>query len=80
MDGWPGKTQIGSSQRSGIGFFILPIVLMIALLLLGIIVPASSNWVAEAVQAEFPDLSAAPEPSPRQLARPDLQIRTVRAN
>jgi hypothetical protein len=40
-------------QDIGLGFLVLPVVIAIALLALLVIQPAGSNWIAEAVQAEF---------------------------
>jgi hypothetical protein len=67
-------------RRWGIGFLVLPVLLATALLGLAIVQPATSNWIAEAVQAEFTGNGVVPEQAPAQLARPDMQIRTVRAN
>jgi hypothetical protein len=36
-----------------IGFFALPVLIVIALVALAIIKPAASTWISEAVQAEF---------------------------
>jgi hypothetical protein len=67
-------------RRWGIGFLVLPVLLAIALLGLAIVQPATSNWIAESVQAEFIGNSVAPGQAPAQLAQPGMQIRTVRAN
>ena len=67
-------------RRWGIGFLVLPVLLAIALLGLAIVQPATSNWIAETVQAEFIGNSMVPEQAPAQLAQPRMQIRTVRAN
>jgi hypothetical protein len=67
-------------QRWGIGFLALPALLAIALFLLAIVQPATSNWIGEAAQAEFTGFSVTPEYAPTQFARPAMQIRTVRAN
>jgi hypothetical protein len=67
-------------QRSwSIGFFAFPILLMIALIGLVIAQPAASRWILEAVQAEFGGGSLTPEIAPVQLAKPTMQIRTVKA-
>ena len=67
-------------QRWGIGFLALPVLLAISLLGLAIVQPATSNWIAESVQAEFVGNSVVPAQAPAQLAQPGMQIRTVRAN
>ena len=79
FDGWGGKNN-SIYRRWGIGFLVLPALLAIALLGLAIVQPATSNWIAETVQAEFIGNSFVPEQAPAQLAQPGMQIRTVRAN
>jgi hypothetical protein len=76
----PGENDRRIYQRWGIGFFSLPVFLVIALIVLMIIQPAGSNWIAEAVQAEFSGTNVLPEITPTQLARPTMRFRTVRAN
>jgi hypothetical protein len=67
-------------QRSwSIGFFAFPILLVIALIGLVIAQPAASRWISEAVQAEFGGGNLTPEIAPIQLAKPTMQIHTVRA-
>jgi hypothetical protein len=75
-----GKDENGIYQRWGIGFLALPALLAIVLITLAIVQPAASNWISEAVQAEVAVFNAMPEITPTQLARPAMQIRTVRAN
>jgi hypothetical protein len=73
----------GSFDRSGenanrtqrnwsIGFFVLPVVVVIALIALATSQPIASNWISEAVQAEFVGGDAAPT----QLAQPVRGIRS----
>jgi hypothetical protein len=75
----------GSFDRSGenanrihrswsIGFFALPIVLVVALIALATTQPNASNWISEAVQAEFVGADFAPI-APTQLAQPMRGIR-----
>jgi hypothetical protein len=60
------------TQRSwNIGFFALPVVLVIALIALAMSQPIASNWISEAVQAEFVGADSAPT----QLAQPVREIR-----
>ena len=74
-----GKNENGIYQRWGLGFLALPALLVMALVALAIVQPAASNWISETVQAEFAGISVMPEAAPNQLARPALEIRTVRA-
>ena len=67
-------------RRWGIGFFALPVLVVIALIGLAITQPAASNWISEAVQAEFAGTNFAPDLAPTQLAPPARETRTVRAN
>ena len=61
-----------------IGFFVVPMLIVIALIALVMIKPAASIWISEAVQAEFvgPNSPVAPT----ELAQPAMQIRTVKAH
>jgi hypothetical protein len=56
------------------------VLVVIALIGLAITQPAASNWISEAVQAEFAGTSFAPDLAPTQLAPPARETRTVRAN
>ena len=67
-------------QKCGIGFLAPPVLLAIALIGLAIVQPATSDWIAETVEAEFPGGGVMPDQAPAQLARLAMQIRTVRAN
>jgi hypothetical protein len=72
-----GKNQ---TDRSWIlGFFALPVVLLIVLVTLSATQPAAFNWISEAAQAEFVGTSL-PEIAPTQLAQPAGEIHAVRAN
>ena len=72
--------SVNRTQRSwSVGFFAFPILLLIALIGLAIAQPAASNWISEAVQAEFGGGNLTPEIAPVQMTRPAMQIRTVRA-
>jgi fumarate reductase subunit C len=61
-----------------IGFFALPVLVVIALVALAIIKPAASTWISEAVQAEFVGMTS-PSVVPKELAQPAMQMRTVKA-
>jgi hypothetical protein len=71
-----GKSNIQRSWSAG--FFALPVLLAITLIGLAIVQPAASNWISEAVQAEFTGFNL--PPALTQLARPADEIRTVRTN
>ncbi len=75
-----GRNENSLFQRWGIGFLALPALLVIALVALAIVQPATSNWISEAVQAEFTGTVVMPELAPAQFAQPAMQIRTVRAD
>jgi hypothetical protein len=62
------------------GLFALPALVVIALVGLAVMHPASSNWISDAVQAEFVGIDLAPEAAPIQFAQPAREIRTVKAN
>ncbi|MGH9694544.1 MAG: hypothetical protein ACRD5Z_10405 [Bryobacteraceae bacterium] len=72
----PGESGHRMQRSWSVGFFAFPILLLIALIGLAIAQPAASNWISEAVQAEF---GGRPEIAPVQLAQPATKIRTVRA-
>ena len=74
-----GKNENSIYQRWGLGFLALAVLLVTALAALAMVQPATSNWISEAVQAEFAGISVMPEAAPTQLARPAMEIRTVRA-
>jgi hypothetical protein len=67
-------------QRWGVGLLALPALLVIVLVGLAIVQPATSNWISEAVQAEFTGVGVMPEVAPMQFARPPMELRTVQAN
>ena len=62
-----------------IGFFVVPMLIVIVLIALVMIKPAASIWISEAAQAEFVGPNS-PELAPTELAKPAMQIRTVKAN
>jgi hypothetical protein len=74
-----GNNEDSTYRRWGLGFLALPALLAVTLIGLAIMQPAASNWISEAVQAEVAGISLMPEAAPTQLARPDMEIRTVRA-
>jgi hypothetical protein len=74
-----GESDRRTRRSWSIGFFAFPVLLAIALVALALTQPAASNWISEAVQAEFAG-TILPEVAPTQLAQPAMQIRTMRAN
>jgi hypothetical protein len=74
-----GKSESRTQRSWSIEFFALPLLFVIALVGLVIAQPAASNWISEAVQAEFAGANLAPEVAPAQLAKPAMQISTIRA-
>jgi hypothetical protein len=74
------KDENSIYHRWGIGLLALPALLVLTLLVLAIAQPSASNWISEAVQAEFTGFEGMPGETPTQVARPAMQIRTVRAN
>jgi hypothetical protein len=74
-----GKSDKSLSQRWGIGFFAFPVILAVALLALAILEPSASKWISDATQAELAGSYVMPEAAPTQLARPNMEVRTVRA-
>jgi hypothetical protein len=74
-----GKSDKGFSERWRVGFIAFPVLLAVALIGLAALEPAASTWISDAAQAEFAGIFVMPEPAPTQLARPGMEIRTVRA-
>jgi hypothetical protein len=72
-----GKSDNQTHRNWSFGLFALPALAVIALLALLITRPTASNWIADAVQAEFVGMYSAPDPAPTQIARPAMEIRTV---
>ena len=67
----PGKSEHRISRETGIGFLVLPIMIAIVVVTLSILRPSPSNWIAEAVQAEFMGEGFVPPgQSPTELAQP----------
>jgi len=65
-----------TDRNWSIGFFALPVLVVIAL---AITKPVASVWISDAAQAEFVGPNP-PAVAPTELAQPAMQIRTVRAN
>jgi hypothetical protein len=76
----PRKSDDRIHRSSGIGFFVLPALLVIALIGLAVTHPAVSTLVSDAVQAEFVGIDLVPDTTPTRLAQPGMVTRTVKAN
>jgi hypothetical protein len=74
-----GKSDKGLLDRWGSGLFAFPVLLAVALIGLAILEPAASKWISDAAQAEFAGIYVMPQTTPTQLARPNMDVRTVRA-
>jgi hypothetical protein len=74
-----GESNNRISRSWGIGFFVLPVLLVIAVIGLAITHPVVSIWISEAVQAEFVAAYLAPDAAPTRLAQPGMVTRTVKA-
>ena len=55
---------------------------LLAITLIGMVIayPGASTWVSQATQAEFVGADYLPDAAPTRLAKPAMEIRTVRAN
>lgn len=62
-------TENSFYQRWGIGFIVLPVLLVIAVIGLAIIQPATTNWIADEVMAEFSGANYGPQAAPAQIAK-----------
>jgi hypothetical protein len=74
------RNQKSIREKCGFGFIILPMVIAVVLIALAFIQPSESNWIAESVQAEFTGDVAMPVEAPTQIARPGMNMRTVRVD
>jgi hypothetical protein len=62
-------TENSFFQRWGAGFLVLPVLLLITLIGLAIVQPATSNWIADQVMAEVPGANYSPDAAPTQFAK-----------
>ena len=72
-----GKDSESFFEKWGAGFLVLPALIVVALLVLAVFQPKTSNWIAETVQAEFSGDNPVPADAPARIALPGLQMRTV---
>jgi hypothetical protein len=79
MHGSFDKSGDTDNQRSwNIGIFALPICVAIGLIGFVLMHPQASSWISEAAQAEFVGINPAPDLAPTQLARPAMELSTVK--
>ncbi len=64
----------------GIGIFALPVLLVAILVGLAITTPDLSSWISEATPAEFANSGQLQRVNPTRVARPSMEIRTVKAD
>ena len=67
-------------RRWGTGVFALPVLVVIALIGLARPHPVPSNWISDAVKAEFTGASFGPETAAAPPSKAATEIRTVKAN
>jgi hypothetical protein len=67
-----------TDRNWSIGLFVVPVLVVIALVALAIIKPVASVWISQAAQAEFVGPTS-PDVAPTELAQPATQIQTVKA-
>jgi hypothetical protein len=73
-----GETGNRIYRRWGVGVLALPVLVVIALVGLAMTQPVASNWISEAVQAEFAGTNLPPEIASTQLAQPTMTVRAVK--
>jgi hypothetical protein len=73
------KKERGFFDKWGFGFVVLPVLLAIAMIVLSVIQPINSNWIAESVQAELAGKSPISADAPTQSQKPATQTRTLNA-
>jgi hypothetical protein len=73
-----GKNEESIQQRWGMGFLALPVVLVITLIVLALTQPVASNWISEATQAELGVPGIAHQVAPTQLARPAMELPSIK--
>ena len=66
-------------QSFSIKLVALPVLVIIALIGMLVSHPVAVKWISDAAQAELAGIYVMPEATPTQLARPNMEVRTVRA-
>jgi hypothetical protein len=75
-----GKSVKDFYRNWGIGFFALPVLLVIMMIGWALMHSKASSLISDAVQSEFVGSQPPPEAAPTQLAQPASKTRTVRAD
>lgn len=75
-----GETDYRIYQSRGAALYALPLLLAVALIGLVIAHPAASAWISQGMQAELAGSDLMADVAPTQLAKPPIEIKTVRAN
>jgi hypothetical protein len=68
----------GAYRNWNMKLIALPILGVVALIAFAISHPGASKWISDAAQAEFVGMDFVREP-PTRLARPNREVRTVKA-
>jgi hypothetical protein len=74
-----GESRDRFDRSWNVALFAVPALFAIVLIGLAMTQPTASKWISEAAQAEYAAAFIVPEIAPTQLAQPDKQICTVRA-
>jgi len=75
----PGNTEQNIYGSWGLRLWAIPAILLTALIGFVVSHPTASNWISQAVQAEFVGAEWTPDAAPTQTAKPATDIRTVKA-
>ena len=73
-------SETDSTIYRSIGFFALPILIIIVLVGLAMTRSTAFNWISQAAQSELVGADPVPDVTPTQLAQPAMKIQTVKAN
>jgi hypothetical protein len=76
----PDKTERHISGSGDKRFLAIPAVLLIVLISFLVSHPVASSWIAQAAQAEFVGVDWTPDLVPTQIAKPAMEIGTVKVN
>ena len=75
----PGETVKKVYRSWGIGIFVLPVLIVVALVGLATTHQGRSNWISEEMQAEFVR-AGSPDVAQTQIAQPAKEMRAAKAN
>jgi hypothetical protein len=74
----PGKVERNIYGSWDVRIFAIPVLLLTALIGFVVSHPAASDWISQAVRAEFADTDWAPDTT--QTAKPATEFRTVKVH